>query len=393
MLYFVIPLFVLTFLYAAALFKLRKGLSNLKAGTNKNQPSVSVVIAARNEEQTIRTCLSAVLNQSYPPEKVEIIAVDDRSEDRTADIVKSISAAHRRVKLLQIKDRSPHLAPKKRAIDLGIQHAVGDIIVTTDADCQPGPEWLSELVKYFEPQVGLVAGYNPYRTDDSIFQQMLALDYFAMACVAAASAGLSYPISCSGGNLAYRKELYVQIGGFKHLGKWVSGDDDFFLQQVREKTNWKIRYATHPNTFVPTAPPANLKEFVNQRIRYASKCAHYSRSVTLGLLGVYLLNLLIVAGIPGTLFEPSLLFYWLATLFIKTASESSFLLQGDQIFGMSHKKTTFVITAIIHPFYIVLAGLLGQLSHFRWKGDSYSQKVKNATQTIMAKDLTKVTIT
>ncbi len=377
MLYLVIPLFALTFLYAAALFKLRKGLSNLKAGTNKNQPSISVVIAARNEEQTIHACLTAVLNQYYPSEKLEIIVVDDRSEDRTSDIVKSISAAHRRVKLLQIKDRSPHLAPKKRAIDLGIQNATGEIIVTTDADCQPGPKWLSELVNYFEPEVGLVAGYNPYKTNGSIFQEMLALDYFAMACVAAASAGLNYPLSCSGGNLAYRKELYLQIGGFKNFGNWVSGDDDFFLQQVREKTNWRIRYATHPNTFVATTPPMNLKEFVNQRIRYASKCAHYSWPVTQGLIGVYLLNLLLVVGFGVSVFAHKLLAYWAAIFILKSCAEFLFLNRGHKIFAVRHPHWIFLITALVHPLYLVLVGLLGQLSRFQWKGATFTAQIKH----------------
>jgi cellulose synthase/poly-beta-1,6-N-acetylglucosamine synthase-like glycosyltransferase len=376
MLYFVLPLFVLTFLYAAALFKLGKGLSRLKAGTNKTQPSVSVVIAARNEEKNIESCVRAVLNQSYPHENVEIIVVDDRSEDRTADLVISISAAHRQVKLLQIIDTSSHLAPKKRAIDLGIRHAAGEIIVTTDADCQPGPAWLVELVKYFEPDVGLVAGYNPYKANGLLFQQVLALDYFAMACVAAASAGLNYPLSCSGGNLAYRKNLYLQIGGFKNFGRWVSGDDDFFLQQVRENTNWKIRYSTNPKTFVPTAPPANLKELVNQRIRYASKCAHYARPVTLGLLGVYLLNLLLVIGLCVSVFVHKLLGYWTVMFILKSCAEFLFLSRGQKLLAARHPFKIFFVTALVHPLYLVLMGLLGQLFRFQWKGHTYSAHIK-----------------
>ena len=135
--FFYSTLFIfLTFLYAVALLKLRGGFKNLKAGQNKKRPNVSVVIAARNEEDTIKPCLAAVLTQNYPKDKLEIIVVDDRSDDKTFDAVKNLAKAHKRIKLLQIKDRLTDLAPKKRAINLGVQNTSGEIIITTDADCQ-----------------------------------------------------------------------------------------------------------------------------------------------------------------------------------------------------------------------------------------------------------------
>jgi len=66
MFFYSILLISLTFLYAVALLKLQGGFKNLKAGQNKTQPNVSVVIAARNEADTIGRCLHAVLNQTYP---------------------------------------------------------------------------------------------------------------------------------------------------------------------------------------------------------------------------------------------------------------------------------------------------------------------------------------
>ncbi len=378
MLFYSILLIFLTFLYAVALLKLQGGFKNLKAGQNKTQPNVSVVIAARNEADTIGRCLHAVLNQTYPKDKLQVIVVDDRSGDGTFEIVKKLADAHRQIKLLQIKDTLTNLAPKKRAIDSAIRQATGEIIVTTDADCQPGPEWVSELLKHFEPEVGMVAGFNPYKTQKpkpSLFQEMLALDYFAMASVAAASAGLNFPLSCSGGNLAYRREVYLQLGGFKTFGNWVSGDDDFFLEKVRDKTTWKIIYSTDSKSFVPTAPPQNLNEFMHQRIRYASKGRHYSLPVTISLLGVYFLNLLVMCGPLFLLFKPQVMSIWFAAFLGKIMAEYSFLALGRKIFSFQFNSFVFLFTSLLHPIYIVLAGFFGQFMPFQWKQKRYSAKV------------------
>lgn len=380
MFYYALSLFLLTTVYVLVLILLRTGLRNLKAGTSRKQPNVSVIIAARNEEKNIHACLTAILAQSYPKQKLEIIVIDDRSEDRTAEIVKNFAASHTQIKLLQIQEPSLHLAPKKRAIDSGIRHATGEIIVTTDADCEPGAFWIIELMKYFEPDVGLVAGFNPYKNGHfkkPLCHQMLALDYFAMACVAAASAGFGYPISCSGGNLAYRKKVYLQLGGFKKISNWISGDDDFFLEQVREKTPWKIRYATNPQTFVPTVPPENLKDFVHQRIRYASKGSHYKLPVTLGLISVYLLNLLMTIGLIITLFNHKILPIWFAGFLGKTLAEFVLLKKGVKVFSLKFNLSTFFLTEVLHPIYIVLAGFLAQFKDFQWKGEEYSARFKN----------------
>ena len=388
MLYFSILFISLSVIYALTLLFFRRGLRKLKAGKSKNQPKVSIVIAARNEEKHIHRCISAIINQKYPKHRFEIIVIDDRSEDRTAEIVKNLAIRYERIKLLQIHDTSPHLAPKKRAIDLGIRHATGDIIVTTDADCKPGPFWISTLMKYFEPSVGMVAGFNPYKIDNSknnLFHQMLALDYFAMACVAAATAGLSFPISCSGGNLAYRKDVYFQIGGFRNISNWISGDDDFLLEQLREKTTWKIRYATNPKTFVSTEPPENVKAFIHQRIRYASKGRHYKLSVTLGLFSVYLLNFLLLLGLFLLLIIPQLWPVWLSAFTIKTLAEYTFLCNGQNLFQIKFHPSVFFLTALLHPIYIVLAGLIGQFANFQWKGENYSAQIKSKSTYLTTK--------
>lgn len=371
-------LLFLTASYGVALLLIRRGLFRLRHGTHPVQPDVSILIAARNEADNIGTCLRAVLDQSYPKAKLEVIVIDDRSTDSTAEIVGQFAAQDRRVQLLHIREIQPGISPKKGALDRGIREARGEIIVTTDADCTPAPEWITEMMTHFTPEVGMVAGFNPYRIEGKKFswlQKMLALDYFSLACVAAASAGLGYAVSCSGGNLAYRKEIYLQLGGFKDIQRWISGDDDFFLEQIREKTNWKIRYSVMPQTFVPTAPPATFREFLNQRIRYASKGRHYAAPVAAALVGIYVLNGLLAGGLLLIPFHPTFALIWSAAMLAKSLAELLFLKNGETVFRYPVNIRVYAITALFHPFYIVVIGLLGQTRGFRWKGEAYSARV------------------
>ncbi len=364
-------LLLLSLAYSAALLYLRQGLSNLKYEHNRNELSASVIIAARDEAANIKACLNCVLRQEEPPQNYEVIVIDDRSEDETASIVRRLTKQHNNLRLLKIEDETAGISPKKRALQMGIQNSRGEIIVTTDADCFPGPQWLNQLMQQFAPEVGLVAGYNPYivkKGPAQTFRKILALDYFAMAAVAAAGAGLNFPLSCSGGNLAYRKKLYEALGGFANTASMISGDDDLFLERVRDETNWQIRYSVTPETFVPTLPPESLFEFFHQRFRYASKGRYYAPKVVAGLLAVYLLSAGLTVGMLLCLFLPEIRLGVFSVFLLKSAAEFYFLKKAGAIFRQKFALHIYLLTALLHPCYIVLAVLGGQFAGFTWKG-------------------------
>lgn len=121
---------------------------------------LTVLVPARNEEQQIRNCLESLLAQNYPPELIDIIIIDDHSEDRTAAIVQEYAQSG--VRLLSLRDWMPPgelNSFKKKAIEAGISQSRGQLIVTTDADCTAGPGWLPSVAYCYE-QTGaqLVAG-------------------------------------------------------------------------------------------------------------------------------------------------------------------------------------------------------------------------------------------
>lgn len=367
----------LTLFYVASVLLLLIGLFRLKEGNNREQPLVSVVIPARNEEDKIGRSLSCLVAQDYPQDKFEVIVVDDRSTDRTTEVVQGFSKQYPQIRLLQVKDISLSLAPKKRALDLGIRGAQGQIILTTDADCCPRPGWISGIVRHFEPGVGLVAGFSPIEPDGrgySWWEKFLALDSLALATVAAGGIGLGLGLTCTGRNLAYRKEVYQGLGGFGRAGRLPSGDDDLFLQSVNRNTHWKLRYATSPKTQVPTDPPQGLREFIEQRKRHGSKGFYYPRGLTGALILVYLYNILLLITVPLSLISLGWSSMPLFSLTLKALTEFLLLLKGGLLFRKLGWLTFFPLGELLHIPYVVIFGAWGTFGKYRWKEEVSSTK-------------------
>lgn len=373
-----IPLILLAAFYSSALVHLRRGLLCLKPGSNPDQSFVSVIIAARNEEQNIGSCLESISLQHYPPDKHEIIVVNDRSTDDTANIVDKFVKADSRFRLLNIVESNPDMSPKKWALARGIQQAKGEIILTTDADCIVKPEWIASIMRYFEKDVGLVAGFSPLDRypSSSPFYRLLALDTLALAGVAAGSFGKGFPLTCNGRNLAYRKSVYLQVGGFKSIAHFISGDDDLLLHLVRKNTHWNLRYAIDQESFVSAKPPMNFKEFLHQRSRHASKGRHYPKDLKIGLIATYLFNF----SLLGALFFPTLWPVFLLLFGAKSLFEFLLISKAAALFNHRKLLRFFPLAIPVHMIYVILLGFWGQVGKFKWKDDYTHPKISSASR-------------
>ena len=358
--------------YTIILSGLIWGIFQLNPGQNQSKPLVSVVIAARNEEDNIGKCLEALIRQDYPRDKYEIVAVNDRSEDGTAAVIDGFIQTDSRIQQMQITEVVPEMTPKKWALHTGIQNAKGEIILTTDADCQPGPSWISSIVAHFDDRVGLVAGYSPLNRipSPSIFHRLIQLDGLALAGVAAGSFGMRIPLTCNGRNLAYRKSVYEEAGGFHSIGQFVSGDDDLLLHQIRSKTVWEMRYAVNKASMVPSRPPMSIRDFFHQRIRHASKGRHYPFPLTLSLIAVYLFNLMLLAALFFVTLWPLPIILW----GLKSMLEFVLILCMGTRVSQTRVLIYFPLAMLLHIPYVVIFGLLGQIGRFKWKDDSFRTK-------------------
>ncbi|MFZ5517769.1 MAG: glycosyltransferase [Candidatus Zhuqueibacterota bacterium] len=362
--------------YGALLFRLIAGLGKLKPGRNAHQYTVSVIVAARNEEQNIRPCLDALVQQTYPVSKYEIIIIDDRSSDSTATVVESYCQRFHHIKLARVKSVPAGIAPKKNALQQGIAVSQGEIILTTDADCVPAPGWISAMVSYFEPSVGLVAGFSPLEQakSQSVFTRLMTLDSLSLAAVAAGSFGMGRPLTCSGRNLGYRRETFHAVGGFKEFQHFVSGDDDLLLHRIRQHSVWDMRYAATPEAIVRSLAPTNLRQFANQRIRHASKGRFYAASMVLGLIGVYLLNFNLLCLLLLSLTFNKYLLYWVALMILKSLPEFLLITRFARFVNCTKILRAFPWAMLAHVPYVVIFGLLGQLGKFQWKDETFTPR-------------------
>jgi len=377
-------------------------LSPLQAGGDTS--SVSVIIAARNEAQWIEHTLTAIIAQDYPADKLEIIVVDDRSEDDTAAIIERVASQDHRVKLVRQRSIIPGRSPKKQALAAGIAASSGEIIVTTDADTLPRTEWLRALIGRFTPEVGMVAGQArfigskvPEFQSDKVpkfqssnvlsfilhpssfilhpidgvplWQRLQALDFASQGIAAAGLIGAGVPFSCSGASLAFQRRMYDEIGGWTGVERLVSGDDELLMQKAH-RAGWKIAAAISPDAVVATRPPKSLRELWHQRARWGSKGLYYNTPRRLLLAGVYLFCLALIISAAADIFleiNHRWALFWVG----KATLDGAALALGARFFGDRINPVQFLITELLHPLMIVVFPLAGHFGTFEWKGGRY----------------------
>lgn len=290
---------LLTGIYLVVLIYLIKGWANLKRPLINNSnftTKVTVLIAARNEEDRINYTIEDILAQDYPKHLTEIIIVDDHSTDDTAKVISSY--ADKGVKLLQLNEAEPLNSYKKKAIAKAIGISSGELMVTTDADCRMGSKWLSSIVGFYETeQPVMISSPVSYFEEKSLFERMQTLEFSYLIGIGAAFIGHNRASTCNGANFAYRKDVFNEVGGFSGIDDLASGDDELLLQKVAVSYPGRICFLKLREAIVYTHAKQNLKEFLQQRRRWASKSTKYKDKTVVALaVSIWLFNLSILTN-------------------------------------------------------------------------------------------------
>lgn len=368
-----IALTVFTGIYAVLVCYMRAGWSSLPFFSRKSIPKtkVSVLIAARNEAANIGRTLSDILAQDFPTALLEVIVVDDHSTDDTAAVVRSF--AERGVKLLKLNESEPLNSYKKKAISLAIEMATGDFIVTTDADCRMEKDWLATVITLAEEK-GHVLVSSPvvYSEQKGFFEELQTLEFLYLIGLGAAGIGKRHASTCNGANLAYRRDVFYELGGFNGIDHLASGDDELFLHKVAGKYPNGIGFCKSRSAIVYTDAKRTLRGFINQRRRWASKSTHYKNKgiVALGL-AIWMFNLLLLlTGLASFFFEVSnyLVGGLLVAIISKLAVEAFFLYPICRFANRMDLLVYLPILTVLHIVYMVYIGIAGNLGKYQWKG-------------------------
>ncbi|MEA1987242.1 MAG: glycosyltransferase, partial [Candidatus Marinimicrobia bacterium] len=225
--------------------------------TSDNLFSISVIISLHNEEKNVQHLMQSLLAQKYPKDQIEFIFVNDRSVDKTGNLLDSYSKEDSQITVIHITKKQKNIAPKKFAIDSAINIAKGEIILFTDADARHDKEWAKTMTSYFTEKVGMVLGnvtYNTNRKIKSLLFRLVHLDFFSISAIGLSTVSMKYPATCIGTNMAVRKKVYEELGGYGKYKNIQSGDDDLLMQRVRDEGDWEIEYATDKRATVFTFP-------------------------------------------------------------------------------------------------------------------------------------------
>lgn len=360
---------------------LSRGLSKVsrKGADSSQNITVSVIIAARNEEKSIGKTLETLKAQSYPADLFTITVVDDRSEDNTAAIVKQYQQDMPHLHLCHVTHVTEGVAPKKNAINLGVETSSNEIILITDADCILPPKWIETVVSFFsDPKVGLVQGLTGYpKSSSSFFSRFQQLDFFSHSVVAAAGIGRNVPINSNANNFAYRRSIFDSLDGYGDVAHVISGDDDLLLQRVWEQGEWDIRYMATPEAAVVTEAAETLPEMLNQRKRWGSKTVYYKPKQVVILASIFLFYIIVAVNTLLLPFSLSAPLPALSLYGVKIAGELFFLIPGTAIFNRKDLRRSIFWSSPLQLYLVLYSVLAGVFGSFSWKGESYKRAVNN----------------
>lgn len=341
-----------------------------KRNARKLSTKVSILIAARNEEEKIGSTLDDILAQDYDQALTEIIVIDDHSTDQTANIIKSY--ADRGVKLIQLNEPNALNSYKKKAIQTAIGEAQGQLMITTDADCRMGPKWLSTVVDCYETNgYKMISSPVAYFEEKNLFEKLQTLEFCYLIGLGASTIGNNNPSTCNGANLAYEKEAFFEVGGFKGIDDLASGDDELLLHKMAALYEGKIGFLKNDEAIVYTHAKATLREFIQQRKRWASKSTRYKdKSVIILGISIWLFNLsLIVNALLAIIFPQSDVLWFLGVqLLSKLFVEFVFLASVTSFFK---RKQLLALLPVLNPFhilYFMYIGVAGNSGKYNWKG-------------------------
>lgn len=327
-------------------------------------PDVTILIPVRNEESNISGCLTSIIAQNYPASRLQVIVINDHSEDLTAAKVREF----RNVELIDLPIGKHG---KKMGIQHGVEWAKGEVILTIDGDSEVGEDWVNSMVG------------NPVKNPDtlttgpvwmipersSFIEKYQEMEQAALNVLTYSGQRSGWILSASGANLAYSKSLFTRLNPYVENIHIPSGDDVFFVQKV-DQIGGEIRYARKREAIVFTNPETSFSLFIRQRIRWAGKSTDYSHWYTRFYMTLFAIVqvsflVLIVAGI----WYPVLYSYIIPGFLAKFLTDYLIIHTGMQWGQRSVCWQDALKASLFQIFYVnYITGLMVIRRKTKWKG-------------------------
>ena len=356
-------------LYAILILSFSYGWDHLKPFKIQSEklPSISIVVAVRNEGRNIPSLLESLLRQEYPHDLCEIILVDDHSEDETVKRINELDQENR-VDLINMTGDD---SGKKKALQLGIQKATGALIATTDADCVPGNRWLKTLASAYQSgKYRMISGPVAVNKPKGFLGMFQALELLSLVASGAGAIAIGKPVMCNGANLAFDREAFFLVEAYQGNEHIPGGDDLFLMEKIKKKySSQAITFLKDKEAIVLTKGTTGIKDFFNQRIRWVAKSPAYRDSfLILTALTVLAFNLFILFAFIAAFFDKVFLIAGLTLFVLKSLVDIVLLWKICSFAGQQFLTRYFIFFQIIYIPFTAVMGIIGNIIGYKWKG-------------------------
>ena len=231
------------------------------------KPNISILIAARNEEENIVHCLRAIQQLTYPAQHIDVWIGDDQSTDATYRLVEAFIQDKPNYHLVSIQPSVGHVKGKANVLAQLARHANGEFLFITDADIQVSPYWIESILGGFEEHTGIVSGSTIVSGAD-LFARTQRVDWAYASGMIHVVSEMKIPVTAIGNNMAIRRTCYEDTGGYENLAFSVTEDLQLFLVAIGK--GWGFRNLLDAGSTAFTAPLKALEQTLQQRKRWLS---------------------------------------------------------------------------------------------------------------------------
>lgn len=358
----------LNILYALVLLVFYAAVQRLRREvpvTVDNLPDVAVLIPLRNEAAHLPDLIAALKLQNFPAEKTKWIFIDDHSDDRSLEIIRSVNDP--RVTLLQLP---PDKTGKKEALRLGVEASSCTWICTTDADCVPEKGWLLQLISTaVQKNAVMVCGMVKVMPDDRLWSGFQAMETAVLQSAGAGSLAWQRPLLNTGASLCFLKSAWHQVDGYAAHAHIASGDDTFLMLHFMKHFPGRVVPLVHPEAVVRTYPMLDFSSLLKQRLRWNGKVKHYEPGYIHVIGSIVMLSsvgwVFALAGALTGMYDPELIPVILAIRFI---AETILTSVWTAITGQSFKLISLLGMSVFYPFFTLFSFIIRPFMKNGWKG-------------------------
>jgi 1,2-diacylglycerol 3-beta-glucosyltransferase len=329
-------------------------------------PLCTVLVCARDEEKNIGACVESLHNLDYPKERLQVLVVDDKSTDRTPQILEEWKARMPNLEVLRTGEEIMNMRGKVNALTQGMDAARGEFVMITDADSQVRPKWVKEYLKFYREDTGMVASITLLNVK-YFLDGIQSIDWSYALGITMAGTNLNIPLSVIGNNISVRRQAYEDVGGYRKIPFSVTEDYALFHAIWNQKP-WKVRFPMHYDLTVMSEPTPNFRTWWRQKHRWVKGGQSLEALGYLIFILAALSNLAMIAA-PFLLPLPVAL----AVIGVKWFADLLMILPVVSVTRTQYLLKWFPIYELYLALFIFSIPIMLMQKNVKWKGRVYTK--------------------